>query len=59
VTELFTPPIAVVRRDNREIGRQAAALLLERLGDEDPGPRTIVLPTSFDARPSAAPPPAR
>jgi LacI family transcriptional regulator len=59
VTELFTPPIAVVRRDNREIGRQAAALLLERLGDEDPGPRTVVLPTSFDARPSAAPPPAR
>jgi LacI family transcriptional regulator len=59
VTELFTPPIAVVRRDNREIGRQAAALLLERLGETDPGPRTVVLPTAFDARPSAAPPPAR
>ena len=57
VTELFTPPIAVVRRDNREIGRQAAALLLERVGEDDPGPRTIVLPTTFDARPSCAPPP--
>jgi LacI family transcriptional regulator, galactose operon repressor len=57
VTELFSPPIAVVRRDNREIGRQAAALLLERLGEVDPGPRTVVLPTEFHARPSAGPPP--
>jgi LacI family transcriptional regulator len=56
VTELFTPPIAVVRRDNREIGRQAAGLLLERMGEDDPGARTIVLPTTFDARPSCAPP---
>jgi LacI family transcriptional regulator, galactose operon repressor len=56
VTELFTPPIAVVRRDNREIGRQAARLLLDRLADEDPGPRTVVLPTAFVARDSCAPP---
>jgi LacI family transcriptional regulator len=56
VTELFTPPIAVVRRDNREIGRQAAGLLLERMGEDDPGARTIVLETTFDARPSCAPP---
>jgi LacI family transcriptional regulator len=58
VTELFDPPIAVVRRDNREIGVQAATLLLERLGEEDPGPRTVVLPTAFHPRPSCAPPPA-
>jgi LacI family transcriptional regulator len=58
VTELYTPPIAVVRRDNREIGRQAAELLLERVGDEDPGPRTVLLPTTFDPRPSAAPAPS-
>jgi LacI family transcriptional regulator len=58
VTELFTPPIAVVRRDNREIGRQAAGLLLERVGEVDPGPRTVVLPTTFEPRPSAAPPPS-
>jgi LacI family transcriptional regulator len=56
VTELFTPPIAVVRRDNREIGRQAASLLLERVGEEDPGPRTVLLPTTFEPRPSCAPP---
>jgi LacI family transcriptional regulator len=58
VTELFTPPIAVVVRDNREIGTQAALLLTERLGEVDPGPRTVVLPTEFRARPSCAPPPA-
>ena len=59
VTELFRPPIAVVRRDNREIGRQAAHLLLERLGDVDPGPRTVILPTTFSPRPSCAAPASR
>jgi LacI family transcriptional regulator len=58
VTELFRPPIAVVRRDNREIGRQAAGLLLERLTDVDPGARTVILPTTFVPRASCAPPPA-
>jgi LacI family transcriptional regulator len=56
VTELFRPPIAVVRRDNREIGRQAAGLLLERLADVDPGARTVILPTTFTPRASCAPP---
>ncbi len=56
VTELFTPPIAVVRRDNREIGYRAARLLLERLADGDTGPRTELLPTEFVPRPSCAPP---
>lgn len=55
VTELFEPPIAVIRRDNAEIGRRAAQLLLEDLGDT-PRPRTVVLPTEFVARPSCAPP---
>jgi LacI family transcriptional regulator len=58
ITELFTPPIAVVRRDNREIGHQAATLLLERVGEVDPGARSVVLPTTFEARPSCAPLPA-
>lgn len=58
VTELFTPPIAVVLRDNREIGHQAAELLLERLGEVDPGPRIVVLPTEFHARASCGALPA-
>jgi len=57
VTELFEPPIAVVRRDNNEIGRVAAELLLEQLRSDDAEPRRIVLPTEFVARPSAGPPP--
>ena len=59
VTELFDPPIAVIRRDTVELGRAAAQLLLEQLRSEDAEPRTVVLPTEFVARDSAGPPPAR
>lgn len=55
VTELYDPPIAVVRRDNAEIGRCAAQLLLDQL-DNEAEPKQIVLPTEFLARPSCAPP---
>ena len=58
VTEVFTPPNAVVRRDNRELGRKAAQFLLEQMRD-DLAPRQIVLPTEFVRRASCAPPPAR
>jgi LacI family transcriptional regulator len=55
VTGLYRPPIAVVRRDNVEIGRAAAELLLRRL--KDGGVATdIVLPTEFVPRPSCGPP---
>jgi LacI family transcriptional regulator len=57
VTEFFTPPIAVVRRDNRALGRTAAQLLLEQMRDDLP-PRQIVLPTEFVRRDSCAPPAA-
>jgi LacI family transcriptional regulator len=57
LTELFDPPIAVVDRDNRELGRQAAAMLLERMSKPDTPPERITLPTRFIARPSCAPPP--
>jgi LacI family transcriptional regulator len=57
LTELFDPPIAVIRRDTREIGRRAAQLLLDHLGDETLGPEQVVLPTEFVARASCAPPP--
>jgi LacI family transcriptional regulator len=53
LTELHDPPIAVVHRDNTEIGRRAAALLLERLEGEDE-PETVTLPTSFEPRASCA-----
>lgn len=58
VTELYDPPIALVRRDNVELGRRAAELLLRQL-EADGEPEQVVLPTEFVARPSCAPPPAR
>lgn len=56
VTELHRPPIAVVRRDTRELGRRAAALLLRHLAGEQERQR-VVLPTEFVPRPSCAAPP--
>jgi LacI family transcriptional regulator len=57
LVEFHEPPLASVTRDNREIGRTAAALLLERLGGASP--RDVVLPTSFIARASCAAAPPR
>jgi LacI family transcriptional regulator len=57
ITELFTPPIAVVRRDTRELGRRAAQLLLRHLEGEDVR-QEVVLPTEFVPRASCAPPAA-
>jgi LacI family transcriptional regulator len=55
LTELYDPPIAVVHRDNTEMGRRSAHLLLDRLGGgDDPG--VITLPTWFEARASCVPP---
>lgn len=55
LTELFSPPIAIVQRANAEIGRQAAMLMLRRMRQES-GPERIMLPTEFLPRPSCAPP---
>jgi LacI family transcriptional regulator len=55
LTELHDPPIAVVRRDNVELGQQAARLLLDQL-ENDAGPSQLLLPTQFVPRPSCAPP---
>jgi LacI family transcriptional regulator len=57
ITELHDPPIAVVHRDNAEIGRRSAELLLERLGGDGQA-TTATLPTWFEPRASCAPPPA-
>lgn len=55
LTELSSPPIAIVRRVNSEIGRQAALLMLRRIRGKS-GPEQVILPTEFVARPSCAPP---
>jgi len=55
LTELLEPPIAVIRRDNREIGRQAALLMLRHMAGEETRER-VLLPTEYLPRPSAAPP---
>lgn len=54
VSELFDPPIAVVRRDNAAIGRCAAELMLEALRDPE-YIADMILPTEFIARPSCGP----
>ncbi|MBB4663264.1 LacI family transcriptional regulator [Conexibacter arvalis] len=66
LTQLYQPPIAVVRRDTRALGRHAAELLLSQLEaqeEDDQGrkrttrePEVVLLPTEFVARPSCAPP---
>lgn len=56
ITDLFQPPVAVVRRDNHTTGRTAAELLLARLREGAP-PSDVLLPTEFVARPSCGPAP--
>ena len=63
LTELYSPPISVVRRDNEELGRVAAGLLLARMGpppeDGEPAPvlpaEDVVLPTEYVPRASCGP----
>jgi LacI family transcriptional regulator len=57
VAELHSPPIAVVRRNNRSIGEHAAKLLLA-LFERGSQVEDIVLPTEFIARPSCGPAPS-
>lgn len=58
LTELHQPPIAVVRRDPREIGRRAGGVLLRHLTDESAPREEVTLPTEFVARASCGPPPS-
>jgi LacI family transcriptional regulator len=63
LTELYAPPISVVRRDTEELGRVAASLLLARMGrtdeDGDPAPpppvEDVLLPTEYVRRASCVP----
>ncbi|MFP5342225.1 MAG: LacI family DNA-binding transcriptional regulator [Candidatus Limnocylindria bacterium] len=56
LSELHSPPISAIARGTLLLGRTAAELLLERIGGADP--RTVLLPTTFTARPSTGPVPA-
>jgi LacI family transcriptional regulator len=56
ISELYDPPIAVVRRDNAAMGRCAADLILRALPDPD-YLADILLPAEFIARPSCGPVP--
>lgn len=56
LSELHSPPISAIARDTLLLGRTAAELLLERIGGAEP--RTVLLPTTFTARPSTGPVPA-
>jgi LacI family transcriptional regulator len=52
---IFDPFLTVVSQPAYEIGKQAAELMLQRLGGKTPaGPRTIVLPSELIARGSTA-----
>jgi LacI family transcriptional regulator len=53
LAELYRPPIGVVKRDNFEIGRIAAELLIARMQDDDV-PRDLFLTTEFLPRESCA-----
>jgi LacI family transcriptional regulator len=54
IAELHSPPVAVVRRDNRTLGSHAAQLLLTQL-ETGQQPEDIVMPTEFVARASCGP----
>jgi LacI family transcriptional regulator len=56
LSELHAPPIASIARDTLRLGNTAAELLLERINGGEP--RTVLLPTAFNARPSCGPIPA-
>ena len=56
LARIYQPPIASISRDGVGIGQTASRLLLDRLVDGG-GPQTIVIPTTYVARPSVAPPP--
>jgi len=57
LAEFLEPPLACVVRDPIEVGRQAAALLLEQI--EGAEPRTVTVPTEFVPAGSCAAPPKR
>jgi LacI family transcriptional regulator len=56
LSTLYQPPIASITRNTVELGRVAAELLLERLGENGGPARRVLMPTVFIPRASCAPP---
>lgn len=56
LSELHDPPITVVARDTMAMGRAAAQLVLDQLGQDDQRPSHVDLPTELIVRSSTAPP---
>lgn len=54
IAALHDPPITVIARDTRQLGREAAGLLLRRLSDPDGEPEALHLPTAIINRESTA-----
>ena len=52
----FAPPLTTVHIPKYDIGRRAAALILETIEEPDSPPAAMLLPTSLQVRRSTAPP---
>jgi LacI family transcriptional regulator len=59
LTQVYQPRIAVIARDNRRMGEEAAELLLRAIDDDGQGGAELVLPTTYTPRESCGPAPAR
>jgi LacI family transcriptional regulator len=57
LTQVYQPRIAVIARDNRRMGEEAAELLLRAVLEEDGAATELVLPTTYTPRESAGPAP--
>jgi LacI family transcriptional regulator len=55
LAEFLEPPLAHVKRDPTDVGRQAAVLLLDQI--RGAAPRTVTVPTEFVPAASCGPPP--
>jgi LacI family transcriptional regulator len=58
LTQVYQPSIAVIARDNRRMGEEAADLLLRAIDAEDGAASELVLPTTYTPRESCGPAPA-